>query len=289
MALRTDLALESANQLSENEKLSGIKVNEKNYPDENMHITEIDILTDNASAQTGKPVGKYITVKCGQLDGFSDSFERRVDILAEQIRKLCGKTEKILVAGLGNPDITPDAVGSLCAGKIFSTRHIKNLSSEIDTNGLSEISAIKTGVMGQTGIESAEQVKAICEAVSPEIVIAVDALACAELSNLGNTIQLCDTGISPGSGVLNSRKELSRNTLGRKCIAIGIPTVVDLDLAVKELSGANTGTDENYGTMMVTPRNIDLIVSNGAKYIAYGINRAFHKSLSVSDIQSLTE
>lgn len=135
-----------------------------------------------------------------------------------------------MAVGLGNYALTSDAVGPLTAEKIFATRHIKSLAKEIDTDDLGEVTVIQTGVLGNTGIESSEQVKAIAERVTPQAVIAVDALACSELSNLGRTIQLCNTGISPGSGVENARKELSLSTLGVKCIAIGVPTVIDLAL-----------------------------------------------------------
>ena len=132
-----------------------------------------------------------------------------------------------LVAGLGNQSITPDAIGPLCAQRVFATRHIRQLGNELDMGELTEVSVIRPGVLGQTGIEASDLVKAACSRIDADTVIAVDALACSETHNLGRTIQLTDTGISPGSGVANSRKELSRRTLGADCIAVGIPTVTD--------------------------------------------------------------
>ena len=145
---------------------------------------------------------------------------------------------------------------------------------------------IQTGVLGSTGIESSEQVKAIAERVRPQAVIAVDALACSELSNLGRTIQLCDTGISPGSGVENARKELSLSTLGVKCIAIGVPTVIDLCTAAQHIFGQTA--PESSENIMVAPKTADKLSENCADLIAMGINRAVHPALSQEDIRSLT-
>ena len=145
---------------------------------------------------------------------------------------------------------------------------------------------IQPGVLGNTGIESSEQVKAIAERVTPQAVIAVDALACSELSNLGRTIQLCNTGISPGSGVENARKELSLSTLGVKCIAIGVPTVIDLCTAAQHIFGQ--AAPESSENIMVAPKTADKLSENCAKLIAMGINRAVHPALSQEDIQSLT-
>lgn len=140
--------------------------------------------------------------------------------------------------------------------------------------------------LGNTGIESSEQVKAIAERVTPQAVIAVDALACSELTNLGRTIQLCNTGISPGSGVENARKELSLSTLGVKCIAIGVPTVIDLCTAAQHIFGQTA--PESSENIMVAPKTADKLSENCAKLIAMGINRAVHPALSQEDIQSLT-
>ena len=191
-----------------------------------------------------------------------------------------------MAVGLGNYALTSDAVGPLTAEKIFATRHIKSLAKEIDTDDLGEVTVIQTGVLGNTGIESSEQVKAIAERVRPQAVIAVDALACSELSNLGRTIQLCDTGISPGSGVENARKELSFSTLGVKCIAMGVPTVIDLCTAAQHIFGQ--AAPESSENIMVDPKTADKLSENCAKLIAMGINRAVHPALSQEDIQSLT-
>lgn len=238
-------------------------------------IHRTQILTKQASQKLSKPVGSYVTIKTCDLpfDAHSDAFAQRVEVIAGEILSLCKERGSVLVAGLGNEKITPDAIGALCARGIFATRHIKQFAGEIYSAQLTEVSALHTGVIGQTGVEAADIVKAVCAQVRPDIVIAVDALACCDAHSLGCTIQLTDTGISPGSGVANSRKELSRATLGVPCIAIGIPTVIDCEAGGQ--------------TMMVTPRNIDSLVQNGARYISCAINRAFQPFLTLDELMSL--
>lgn len=286
MSLRTDLAFESAQQISPPKNIKGITKKVSYDRDTDFEITDITIESDSASELLSKPKGRYITIRSDtSLDVFSDSFEKRIDMISQQFKNLSYDPKQILVVGLGNRMITPDAIGPMCADKIFATRHIKELAHEIYTEDLTNVSVIQTGVTGVTGIDSAEQVKAICKSIRPDLVIAVDALACSELSNLGHAIQFCDTGISPGSGVENARKEISTNTLGINCIAVGIPTVVDLTTAASQIYDEKKSS--NFNSMMVTPRNIDKLVNNASKYIAYGINKAFQKSLALPDIQSL--
>ena len=239
MSIRTDMAAESFSQAGGAEKLQGVKVKNKVIENARLKVTDITIETQKAAEKLGRPVGRYITLTAtdSTFDMYSDSFRERAEVIAKAIGELCGGCERFLAVGLGNYALTSDAVGPLTAEKIFATRHIKSLAKEIDTDDLGEVTVIQPGVLGNTGIESSEQVKAIAERVRPQAVIAVDALACSELSNLGRTIQLCNTGISPGSGVENARKELSLSTLGVKCIAIGAPTVIDLCTAAQHIFG----------------------------------------------------
>ena len=276
MTIRTDLAAEviSGADISDESGVSSqTVVNDR----ARLEIQRVSILSENAARELGKPVGRYVTVRMTDsgIDSYSDVMQLRTELIAEEIRSLAGGARSILVAGLGNPAITPDAVGPLCADRVFATRHIRQLAAELDTGELTEVSVIRPGVLGQTGIEASDLVKAVCSRVGADTVIAVDALACGETENLGRTVQLTDTGISPGSGVANSRKELSQRTLGARCIAVGIPTVID------------------YGTggeaMMVTPRSVDKLVSNGAEYIAMAVNLAFQPSLSFEDLRSLVD
>ena len=274
MTIRTDLAAEAVMQ-AEDISLGGVSTQVVVNEQAALEIQRIRVFTQEAAKALGKPVGRYVSVRLtdGMIDAYSEQAKLRTKLIAREIKALCGGKGGVLVAGLGNRDITPDAVGPLCADRVFATRHIAQLEGEIDMNGLSEVCVIQTGVLGRTGIESSDMVKAVCERVSAKTVIAVDALACAETDNLGRTIQLTDTGISPGSGVANARRELSARTLGAQCVAVGIPTVID------------------YGAqgevMMVTPRNVDKLVHNAAEYIAMAINLALHPQLSYDELMSL--
>lgn len=287
MGIRTDLALEAAQQLTKTAPLEGVIKNE--YQKADLNITEIIVENQSAAENLGKPIGKYITLQSElPLENHPDNFNERVDILAEEINKLCEKKDNILVIGLGNKNITPDSLGPDVADQTFATRHIKQLAEDVDTSDLSTVSVIKTGVLGTTGIESSETVRAICEKINPSVVIVIDALACSEVSHLGTTIQLCDTGISPGSGVENARKELSEQTLGTKVIAIGVPTVVDMQ-TISEYVFDTPSPEKEMNNMMVTPRSIDKLIMRVSRLIAMGINRAFHPNLSIEDITSLVE
>ena len=274
MKIRTDMASEvisSAGDIYCEGVGSRTAVNEQ----AKLEIQRIHIFSEQAAEKLGKPVGRYVTVRMTDegIENYSDVMKLRTQLIAHEIHLLAPNARGVLVAGLGNQSITPDAIGPLCAQRVFATRHIRQLGNELDMGELTEVSVIRPGVLGQTGIEASDLVKAACSRIDADTVIAVDALACSETHNLGRTIQLTDTGISPGSGVANSRKELSRRTLGANCIAIGIPTVIDYSSA--------------DGTMMVTPRGVDRLVQNGAEYIAMAINLAFQPSLSYEDISSL--
>lgn len=287
MGIRTDLALEAAQQLTKTAPLEGVLKNE--YKKSDLNITEIIVENQSAAENLGKPIGKYVTLQSElPLENHPDNFNERVDILAEEINKLCENKDNILVVGLGNKNITPDSLGPDVADQTFATRHIKQLAEDVDTSDLSTVSVIKTGVLGTTGIESSETVRAICEKINPSAIIVIDALACSEVSHLGTTIQLCDTGISPGSGVENARKELSEQTLGTKVIAIGVPTVVDMQ-TISEYVFETPSPEKQMNNMMVTPRSIDKLIMRVSRLIAMGINRAFHPNLSIEDITSLVE
>ena len=274
MTIRTDLAAEAVMQ-AQDISLGGVSTQTVTHAQAALEVQRIHVFTEQAAAALGKSVGRYVTVRLtdGMIDAYSEQAKLRTKLIAQEIKALCCGRGGVLVAGLGNRDITPDAVGPLCADRVFATRHIGQLAEEIDMSGLSEVSVIQTGVLGKTGIESSDMVRAVCERVSASTVIAVDALACAETANLGRTIQLTDTGISPGSGVANARRELSKQTLGAECVAVGVPTVIDFGAGGE--------------TMMVTPRNIDKLVHNAAEYIAMAINLALHPELTYDELMSL--
>ena len=192
-----------------------------------------------------------------------------------------------LVIGLGNNDITPDALGPQAASRVLATRHLREeLGSEDEfLSGLRQVSVMASGVLGQTGIETAEIIEGLLEKLKPSCVIAVDALACSDISRLGTTIQLSDSGISPGSGVANKRKELSEATLGIPVIAAGVPTVVDMYTIVEGMTGRRAVTE--VPNMMVTPRDVDRLIERSSALISMGINLALHPELSFEDVETI--
>lgn len=285
MSIRTDLALESAQQVSLHTQLEGVSQLRRSYKNISIEVTEITVESEKASHLLKKPQGKYITIEStnGHFSSYSDFFDGRVKCISDELKKLCEIPERVLVVGLGNRAITPDSLGPETAGKIFATRHIKRLAADLDTSELSDVSVLTTGVMAQTGVESSVAVKALCNEISPQLVIVVDALACSDLNHLGTTVQLCNTGISPGSGVENARKELSEATLGVPCVAVGVPTVTDMSA----VADAASGQSESFQGMIVTPKTIDNLIMRTSAMIAAALNKTLHPALSFEEIQSL--
>lgn len=281
MNFRSDLAVE---QVKIDSLPAGVTISNRGKV---FDITEIIISDDSFRNSLGKGMGKYITLESGNLSHFSDEYENMVKELAEEFRKLIPEGE-VLVVGLGNRDITPDAIGPRIAEKVLATRHLLEEITDSETSFLSDlrrVSSVAGGVMGQTGIETAELIRAICNEIKPSAVIAADALACSDVSRLGTTIQICDSGISPGSGVSNSRKELSKDFLGVPVIAVGVPTVVDMHTIIRNLT--NVDVEVDIPNMLVTPRDIDRLTERASQLIAFSINLALHPSLSFSDVQAL--
>lgn len=281
MNIRTDLAVES---FSAERLPNGVH---RNIRGESFEITEIIIDNDDSLETLGKGKGRYITLEGSSLSRFSDEYEEMACELADELKRLVPEGE-ILVVGLGNNDITPDALGPQVTAKILATRHLR---SELDSDeeefltSLRPVSAFAGGVLGQTGIETSEMVKAIVEQLHPAGIIAVDALACSDISRLGTTIQLSDAGISPGSGVSNARKELSEKLFGIPVIAVGVPTVVDMHTIVRSLTGHSI--DSKLPNMIVTPRDIDRLTERASQLIAFGINMALQPQLTFEEIRGL--
>ncbi|MDO4864257.1 MAG: GPR endopeptidase [Ruminococcus sp.] len=281
MDFRSDLAVE---QIQADDIPAGVTVTNRGKA---FGITEIVIADDSCRETLGKGKGRYITLESGDLSRFSDEYESMATELAEELRQLIPEGE-VLVIGLGNRDITPDAIGPRIAEKVLATRHLRDELSDEEAGFLTDlrrVSSVAGGVMGQTGIETAELIRAICTEIKPAAVIAADALACSDVSRLGTTIQICDSGISPGSGVSNARRELSRAQLGVPVIAVGVPTVVDMHTIVRSLTGADI--DAELPNMLVTPRDIDRLTERASQLIAFGINLALQPTLSFSDVQAL--
>lgn len=274
MNARTDLAIEKDSFIS-GDRPNGIR--RKIFETEKTKITKISVLDKEAAKVIGKPMGEYITVELDEFSYDTELLDDRMKSISTQISSLLPKGDgTVLVAGIGNKDITPDALGPRCAEGIFSTRHITSeLAEEIGLDRLNPVCSLATGVLGQTGIETGEIIKSVADAIKPKAVIVIDALAAAGLERLGRTVQITDTGITPGSGVGNKRAEISKNTLGVPVIAIGVPTVVDAVTLAKDMTGNNTATESAEAqNMMVTPREIDVMIERASKLIALCVNCA---------------
>lgn len=272
MQNRTDLAVECYEE-KEKTKISGVKITEKD------NVTVVSVLNKNGEKAIGKPVGNYITVDVPSFVNDTDIFDGRLTQLSSIIKKLLPpESDNVLVAGVGNMDITADALGPKTNSYILATRHIsKDLRREMGFENLKSVSSIRTGVLGETGIESAEFIKGIVNVIKPECVIVVDALASTSAERLGTTVQISDTGISPGSGVGNHRFEISENTLGVPVISVGIPTVVS--------TGVIKGMEDI--PMFVTPREIDRVTEQGAKLIGMSINVCLQPDIDEKDLFAL--
>lgn len=293
MNFRTDLAMEAVQLLKQTD--SGIKQHKKNVGD--LEITQVTIETDAAAQKLGKLKGKYITI---ELPAFTDNFQNiddKIEVISKQIRYLLPSEGLIFVVGLGNEAITPDALGPKTIKSILATRHITGeIARSTGLDALRSVAAIAPGVLGQTGIEVSEIIQSIIKKIKPAALIVVDALASMETSRLGTTIQICNTGISPGSGVGNARPGLNQESMGIPVIGIGVPTVVDAQTLARNLLNSDITrypekisqkTAPRGELMMVTPREIDLLIERSSKLLAMSINGALQPNFSVDDIMSL--
>lgn len=281
MEIRTDLALELSDEKRDIKK--GLERREKE--ENGVKFTEIDINEETAAKEIGKPIGKYITLEFGNLLNISD-YEEIEKQLTESLKLITGAAnDKILVVGLGNPEITSDAIGPTTAKQILATRHIAGtLAEQIGLKGLKSVSVITPDVLGNTGIEAAETVKGICDRVKPTAVIIIDALAAGNVNRLFSTIQLCNTGISPGSGVKNERKELSFKTLGVPVIALGVPTVVDANSLAYSLTNKEVSQKTD---LIVTPKDADILCHKISEIIALAVNVFLQPEIAPEIIMSL--
>ena len=307
--IRTDLALEAHEMYTEKaeceQKPEGVTVEEKQAG--GIHVTKITIETEAGEKTLGKPKGTYVTIEAPEIKYSVETYENTCRILGEELRQMAEIHEDTvtLVVGLGNDRITPDALGPKVIDNLMVTNHMHQHMREYLDEGISSVCAIAPGVLGTTGMETAEIIKGIVSQVHPDLIIAVDALASRSLDRISTTIQLADTGISPGAGVENNRASLNEKTLGTKVIAIGVPTVVDaatiasdsIDLAMRDLEEEEMSfrqkhalmkeaLSKNIGRLMVTPKDIDLVIEKTSKTVANGINMALHKNLTFDLIES---
>lgn len=305
---RTDLADERTNIFKKNNNISdnidGIETNIKE--EGNIKITEVKVINQNGANSIGKPVGSYITIDIKKLKLATDEeIENYGNILSSELKKLIDKhvqkQDEILVVGLGNIYVTPDSLGPKVINEIDVTRHLLKYMPEVLEENTRAVSAISPGVLGTTGIETLEIVNGIVNNVKPKLIIVIDALASRSIDRISSSIQLADTGIVPGAGVGNTRKELSQSTLDIPVIALGIPTVVEsavlvndcLDLFITKLQNEAKSNDylnklkeqDNYEeikqalipndyNMIVTPKEIDDLIENMKDVVARGINYA---------------
>lgn len=284
MQKRTDLALEQKEMYTTLPE--GVDCEEFKKGD--AIITKITVKNDVGASTLKKPIGTYLTV---EVPPFTDSLndEELINTLTENLSQLIPKKGSALIVGLGNRKITPDALGPKTVAGILATRQIDDELKRIaGIEGMRSVSVLAPGVLGQTGIESFDILHAITKEIKPAFVIVIDALASRYLKRLGCTVQLCDSGIEPGAGVGNARNEISRKTLGIPVIAIGVPTVVDAATLVSDLTGGSGKIAEPEGRqMIVTPREVDLLISRAAALLAECINRALHPDLFPELIKEL--
>ena len=272
MNLRTDLVEERRTALKY--EVAGTKAKEKSIGD--CRLLEVDIETPEAAEKLGKGRGKYFTLTFPKLDTLNDTADIEKAIVYA-LRILLPETHgNVMVVGLGNTDITPDALGPLTANKILATRHLKgDIKQRLGLSDIKSVSVLIPGVLGKTGMEAALTVSASAAASHTEAIIVIDALAAAQKDRLCTTIQLSDSGISPGSGVKNSRKEISKKTLEIPVIAIGMPTVTD-------------AYESSENSLMVTPKEIDLLIKIASELMGRALNRFLQPDLSEEIITALS-
>ena len=279
MNFRTDLAVEAA----EPHRLTADDVEQDSRQEGDMTLTRIRILSDKGEASIGKPRGRYITAALPRLTDEERHLTDYARSIGRELAALLPPEGTVLVVGLGNRTVTPDALGPTTADMVLATRHIRGEFAR--TAGLTDLrptAVVAPGVLGQTGTESSELVRGVCREIHPGAVIVIDALAARSVARLGRTVQLCDTGIAPGSGVGNDRRPLNREVLGVPVIGMGVPTVVDAATLVEEMTGTEAAPDSP--PMMVTPREIDVMIGRAARLLAMSIHAALHPEYSPMEL-----
>lgn len=316
--VRTDLAIESNEMYKEKNKsdVDGVIVEE--IEDDGTIVTIVKITNEDGAEKIGKPIGNYITIDIPEYTVYDgETMDNVSKTLGKTLKELVGMKENMmaLVVGLGNWKVTPDALGPKVVEGVMVTRHLKAVMPDEIDNSIMPVAAIAPGVLGITGIETGEIIRSLVEKISPDVVICIDALASRKIERVNRTIQISDTGISPGAGVGNKRMKINEETLGVKVIAIGVPTVVDaatvandtIDLVLDNLISQSEEGKEFYnmlkevnkqekealirevlnpyvGDLVVTPKEIDLMIDSLSKIIANGINIAVQPNMTMEDI-----
>lgn len=320
-SIRTDLALEAKEMYKGGHEgeIPGVSVEEKEH--KGIKITKVRILNEHGVQAMGKPIGDYVTIEAPDLIARDLDLEEEVaKELSNVIIDIAHLTplSKVLVVGLGNWNVTPDALGPRTISNVVVTRHLKEFAPQQFGDDIRSVSAVSPGVLGITGIETAEILKGIADRIKPDIIITIDALASRRLERLTTTIQVSNTGISPGSGIGNKRLSISHESLGVPVIAIGVPTVVDAvtiandtieyltNALIKETNEdspfymvlKNMRQDDKYAlikevlnpytqNLMVTPKEIDSLIENISSIISRGINLALQPGLTEKEMNQL--
>lgn len=312
--IRTDLAVEAHEYYVGDgvDTPDGVQVKRENYDD--TEVTVVKITNEQGAQLLHKKIGTYITIETSDVKHLSEvEIEQIEDVLSQKLRlmleaKGIENDENVLVVGLGNHDITPDALGPKVVSQLDITRHLFEYMPHVLQSGTRPVSAIAPGVLGNTGIETQEVIFGITEKTQPRAVIAIDALASRSMQRVGNTIQLADTGIHPGSGVGNKRRGLDEESLHIPVIAIGVPTVVDaatiaddaIEATMESMKDSALGKfaesfeqlerdqryallrhamDDKTANMMVTPKEVDQLIDAVSNLVAGGINKGLHQEL----------
>lgn len=324
---RTDLAIEISSTLKLNQdedyQIPGVEVGKNYIEDYDITVTHVGVKDETGEKSMGKPIGDYITIECSQIkENDPDTHKEVINLLAESIASLLPKKERketeVLVIGLGNRFATPDTLGPKVANKVLVTRHLNMKTPESIDESVCHLSSLAPGVMGLTGIETVEIISGVAERIKPDCIIAIDALAARSASRINSTIQITNTGISPGAGVGNQRKQLNEASVGCPVIAIGVPTVVDtatlvtdalnqlIENMLKQVEHSSfydilkdLSEQEKYeliretlfpqiGDLFVTPKEIDEVIEYLTNIIANGINIAVHPGIKIDDINKYT-
>ena len=248
-------------------------------------LTEVRVEDQEGAAAIGREIGRYLTLETEKTYEIGEpAFEEIADILAKHLRLMLGDKKRILVLGIGNPNITPDSLGDKAIKRLMVTRPLSPPPADF-----SSVSAVSAPVFGISGVESAEMAQGLAKVLQPEAVILIDAMATGSLTRLCKTIQLSDSGLTPGGGVDNSRKEITAATLGVPVLSIGMPTVVDCRVLLHHVLDEDW---EQYSvklhpyeeSLIATPLQMEAATDMGAKIIAFALNKAFHGDLSTEEI-----
>lgn len=299
--IRTDLAMEAAANAG---NIPGVEVLQgEAIP--GVTRVRVRVLTDEGERSVGKKRGTYVTLEAPELArGDTAIDEGCAKLLAEEIKAMAGDAVRgvVLVVGLGNRMVTPDALGPAVCDSVFVTRHIHQYAPDAIDARIGNVSAIAPGVLGITGIETGEIIEGVVERMKPTLIICIDSLASQSIDRIRTTIQVADTGISPGAGIGNKRKAIDRETLGVPVLAVGVPLVVYASTIAQELAGAaldkatadaalkermerlmSSMSDIEGADMIVTPKEIDKVVEDLAHIIADGLNIALHENITLEE------